>query len=146
MKPSTPITILMVDDDMDDRDMVREVFSLHGGSIDFHEAGNGEEMLDYLRHAGRYAAAGGTPRPKLIILDLNMPRLDGREALGRLKEDPDLRAIPVVVLTTSDSMDDVRRSYDLGASSYLIKPATYTGLADAINRFCQYWLGVVALP
>jgi CheY-like chemotaxis protein len=107
---------------------------------------NGEDLMDYLRRQGRFAPPAHAPRPGLILLDLNMPRKDGREALAELKSDPDLREIPVVVLTTSSSEEDLHRIYGLGANSYITKPVTFRGLVEAMKQLGRYWFELVELP
>jgi CheY-like chemotaxis protein len=145
-KPGKPITILMADDDADDRRLTKDAFdeSRLANALRFVE--DGEELFEYLRHTGRYANADEAPRPGLILLDLNMPRLDGRAALRELKNDPDLRQIPVVVLTTSKADEDVYRSYDLGVNSYIVKPVTFEALVDILQTLEKYWIEIVELP
>jgi CheY-like chemotaxis protein len=139
------ITILMADDDADDRLLTRDalVESRLGNDLRFVE--DGQELMDYLKHQGRYAKQEA-PRPGLILLDLNMPRKDGRQALQEIKADPDLRSIPVVVLTTSKAEEDVLRTYDLGANSFITKPVTFEGLVEIIRALGNYWFRVVQLP
>jgi CheY-like chemotaxis protein len=139
------ITILMADDDADDRLLTRDalVESRLGNDLRFVE--DGQELMDYLKHQGRYAKQEA-PRPGLILLDLNMPRKDGRQALQEIKADPDLRSIPVVVLTTSKAEEDVLRTYDLGANSFITKPVTFQGLVEIIRALGNYWFRVVQLP
>ncbi|GAC1463101.1 MAG: response regulator [Isosphaeraceae bacterium] len=147
MDPSTKsITILMADDDADDRMMAKEALdeSLLANEIRFVE--DGVELLAYLRRQGKYAAPDAAPRPGLVLLDLNMPRMDGREALRQIKADPELRRIPVVVMTTSSSEEDIYRTYDLGVSSYIAKPVSFEGLVDVMRCLGQYWFDIVALP
>jgi CheY-like chemotaxis protein len=143
--PGRPITILMADDDEDDRELAREALegTRLGERMEF--VVDGQDLIDYLRHEGPYAEAP-TPRPSIILLDLNMPRKDGREALAELKADESLRQIPVVVLTTSNDELDVQNAYDLGASSYITKPVTNTHLADVMQMVARYWSEVVVLP
>lgn len=140
------ITILMADDDEEDRMLTRKAFELNrvGNELRFVE--DGEDLLDYLYQRGKYEGGAGAPRPGLILLDLNMPRLDGREALEVIKRDPALRRIPVVVMTTSEADQDIARSYDLGANSYVTKPVTFESLAQVIKALDQYWFEIVALP
>ena len=107
---------------------------------------DGEELLDYLYHRGRYADVASSPTPGLILLDLNMPRKDGREALREIKADPALRQIPVVVLTTSKAEEDVYRAYDLGVSSFITKPVTFDGLVGVMKTLGKYWFEIVNLP
>jgi CheY-like chemotaxis protein len=140
------ITVLMADDDDDDREMTREAME---DTKMFHPlrcVSDGEALLDYLRRRGRFAEPGAAPRPGLILLDLNMPRKDGLEALDEIKADPDLRRIPVVVLTTSKAEEDVVRSYELGASSFITKPVSFTGLVEVVRALGTYWLEIVELP
>lgn len=141
-----PITILMADDDEEDRMLTKKAFELNrlGNELRFVE--DGEDLLDYLHQRGKYEDAALAPRPGLILLDLNMPRLDGREALAVIKSDPSLRRIPVVVMTTSEADQDIARSYDLGANSYVTKPVTFDSLAQVIKALDQYWFEIVALP
>jgi CheY-like chemotaxis protein len=145
MLDTRPITILMADDDADDRELAREALAESRVLNDLHAVGDGAELLDFLRHQGRYEHQD-TPRPDLILLDLNMPKLDGREALGVLKNDPKLRSIPVVILTTSRAEEDVARSYDLGANSFISKPVTFVGLVDVMRELGRYWVVIVELP
>ena len=121
----TPITILLADDDADDRMLARDALKESRLANELHEVVDGEDLLDYLRQRGRYAEPGLAPRPGLILLDLNMPRKDGREALAEIKRDPSLRCIPVVVLTTSQAEQDIFGTYDLGANSFISKPVTF---------------------
>lgn len=141
----TGLTLLLADDDPDDRMMALEAFEESRLANNIVTVEDGQELLDYLYCAGRYA--GTTPtRPAIILLDLNMPRVDGREALGRIKSDPDLRRIPVVVLTTSKAEEDVVRAYDLGVNSFITKPVTFDQLLTVIRDLSRYWLEIVELP
>lgn len=140
-----PITILMADDDEDDCVMTREALEEARLGNDLRFVRDGEELLDYLKRRGRFAGAEA-PRPGLILLDLNMPRKDGREALREIKADPELRRIPIVVLTTSKAEEDVFRTYDLGANSFVSKPVTFEGLANLMRSLGQYWFEIVELP
>lgn len=141
-----PVIFLMADDDPDDRLLIKEAFqeSLLSNSIYFVE--DGVELLDYLRHKNKFSNHELSPTPDLILLDLNMPRKDGREALAEIKSDPHLRYIPVVVLTTSKAEEDIIRSYDIGAASYITKPVTFDGLVNAIRGLGHYWVQIVRLP
>jgi len=142
-----PISILICDDDEDDRMLTRQALEAAHISNDLCFVEDGEQLLDYLYQRGRYAGEKGlAPRPGLILLDLNMPRMDGREALKLIKEDPSLHDIPVVVLTTSALSADVARSYQLGVNSFMTKPVTFTGLVAAMNVLGRYWLEIVELP
>lgn len=111
-----------------------------------HFVEDGEELLEYLRHEGRYAAEQENVRPGLILLDLNMPRMDGREALHAIKSDPKLKAIPIVVLTTSCAEEDIVRSYSSGANSFISKPVTFEGLVGVVKTLGAYWFEIVDLP
>jgi CheY-like chemotaxis protein len=141
-----PITILMADDDPDDRLMTKEAFEEYRLANDLRFVEDGVELLDYLKRRGRYADPGSSPRPGLILLDLNMPRKDGREALEEIKADPHLRTIRIVVLTTSKAEEDIYRSYNLSAASYITKPVTFEGLVEVVKTLGKYWLEIVELP
>lgn len=143
---SSPITILMADDDVEDRLLTKEAFEMNRITNPLCFVEDGEELMDYLHHRGKYTDEDSAPRPGLILLDLNMPRKDGREALEEIQADPELRRIPTVVLTTSQADEDVLGSYDLGANSYIAKPVTFNSLVAVINSLGQYWLQVVELP
>jgi CheY-like chemotaxis protein len=140
-----PITILMADDDEDDRDLARDALegTRLGERMEF--VSDGQDLIDYLRHDGPYAQAP-RPRPSIILLDLNMPRKDGREALAEIKADASLRQIPVVILTTSSDDVDVQNAYALGASSYITKPVTHGKLIEVMQMVARYWSEVVELP
>ena len=143
-----PLTILMADDDEDDRDLTRDAL-LDAKNVDRMQfVVDGQDLIDYLRRVGPYGSpdAAQRPRPSLILLDLNMPRKDGREALAEIKSDHELRSIPVVILTTSNDEQDVRRAYDLGANSYITKPVTGSKLHDVLATLAEYWSQVVVLP
>jgi two-component system response regulator len=141
-----PITILMADDDPDDRDLTRDAFAEArlANTVKFVE--DGVELMDYLCRRGRYADPAASPRPGLILLDLNMPRKDGRECLEEIKADPKLRGIRVIVLTTSKAEEDIVRSYELSASSYITKPVTFDALVEVVRTLGKYWLEIVELP
>ncbi|MEQ1862153.1 MAG: response regulator [Chthoniobacteraceae bacterium] len=136
----------MADDDADDRQLTREALEDARLINDIRFVENGEELLDYLRRRGKYAPPAEAPLPGLILLDLNMPRKDGRVVLKEIKEDPELRRIPVVVLTTSKSDEDIYRSYDLGVNSYIVKPVTFEALVDILQTLEKYWFEIVELP
>ncbi|WP_168222348.1 response regulator [Aquisphaera giovannonii] len=139
------ITILMADDDPDDRDFARRALSQSRLTNDLRCVEDGQELLDYLGRRGRYAPEGSAPRPGLILLDLNMPGVDGREALQVIKADPTLRQIPVVILTTSRAEEDIFRSYDLGANSFITKPVSLAGLVEVMRDLGHYWFEIVEL-
>ena len=140
------IVILMADDDPDDCLLVSKAFEESRLCNDLRFVKNGEELMDYLYQRDKYQNAADAPRPGIILLDLNMPKKDGREALREIKSDPSLRSIPVVILTTSKEDEDVLRSYDLGANSYVTKPVTFQGLVDVVKSLGNYWLEIVELP
>ena len=138
--------ILMADDDPDDRLLASDAVEESGleGELRFVE--NGEELLDYLLHRGKFQAASEAPRPSLILLDLNMPRKDGREVLREIRAKPELRSIPVVVFTTSRADIDVGKIYELGANSFISKPFQFDALVNVMKVIGQYWFQTVALP
>ena len=141
-----PISILVADDDPDDRMMIQEAFTENriANQIVFVE--DGEQLMTYLRREGLFAEHKDKPYPGIILLDLNMPKKDGREALRELKADPDLCRIPIIVLTTSQAEEDIVRTYGLGVSSFITKPVSFEGLVEAVRVICQYWIQIVALP
>jgi CheY-like chemotaxis protein len=142
-----PITILICDDDEDDRLLTRQALEAAHVANTLRFVEDGVQLLDYLYQRGKYSGeAGLAPRPGLILLDLNMPNMDGREALAILKADPSLREIPVVMLSESRLDEDIARSYGLGATSYIAKPITFSRLVDAMNALGRYWLEIVELP
>ena len=140
------ITILLADDDPDDRKLTQDAFTENRLANVLHCVEDGEELMEYLRHQGRYADQKNAPLPGLILLDFNMPRKDGREALKEIKADPELRRIPIVVLTTSKAEEDILRTYDLGVNSYVTKPVTFKSLVELIKILGRYWFEVVELP
>lgn len=140
------ITILLADDDPDDRKLTQDAFAENRLANVLHCVEDGEELLEYLHRRGKYTNLRNTPLPGLILLDLNMPRKDGREALKEIKADPDLRRIPIVVLTTSQAEEDIIRTYDLGVNSYVTKPVTFKSLVELIKVLGSYWFEVVELP
>lgn len=141
-----PIVILMADDDAEDREFARDALKASRLANHFHTVGDGVELLQYLRHEGPFASERPSPRPGLILLDLQMPKMDGFEVLREIRGDPALSRIPVVVLTTSGADEDIARSYDLGANSYIRKPVSFEGLVHAITTLGQYWFELVELP
>lgn len=141
-----PVTILYAEDDPDDRMLAADAFKENHHTFRLETVNDGRELLDYLLRLGRYTDPSLSPRPGLILLDLNMPRLDGREALAEIKAHPELRRIPVVVMTTSRAETDILRSYDLGAASYIVKPVTFASLVEVLRDLGRYWFEIVALP
>ena len=140
------IVILIADDDPDDRMLAKEAWEESRLANDVHFVTDGEELMDYLYRRGEYAALGTESRPGVILLDLNMPRKDGREALKEIKADPKLRQIPIVVLTTSKAEEDIYRSYDLGVNSFITKPVTFESLVEVMKTLGKYWFEIVELP
>ena len=145
-KRSKPITILMADDDPDDRALTREAFEESCLANDLRFVEDGEELMDYLHRRGRYSDPEEAPFPSLILLDLNMPRMDGRDALREIKAAPRFRAIRIIIMTTSKAEEDVLRMYNLSATSYITKPVTFDGLIEVIKTLGKYWLEIVELP
>ncbi len=143
---SVAVTILMADDDEDDRLLALDALKEGRVLNNLHCVEDGVELLEYLRREGKFADPATSPRPSLILLDLNMPRMDGREALQHIKADPNLRSIPVVILTTSKEEEDMIRGYDLGAASYITKPVNFEGLVDLMRAIGRYWIEFVELP
>ncbi len=140
------ITILYADDDAEDRMLVKDAWAENRLANELHFVEDGEELMDYLRRRGNYTHLADQPLPGMILLDLNMPRKDGREALQEIKADPRLRSIPVVVLTTSKAEEDILRAYDLGVNSFILKPVTFQSLVDLTLTLSKYWFEVVELP
>jgi two-component system, response regulator len=142
-----PITILLADDDEEDRELTREALQDARLANEMRFVVDGQDLMDYLRRRGRYAGDSvEAPRPGIILLDLNMPKKDGREALKEIKSDPELRRIPVIVLTTSKDEEDVFRTYDLGVNSFITKPVTFGGLVEVLSTWSRYWFELVELP
>lgn len=140
-----PITILVADDDAEDRMMIREAFSENHLANQLQFVEDGEDLIDYLSEGGKYQSAP-CPKPGLILLDLNMPKKDGREALQEIKRNPQWRGIPVVVLTTSKAEEDIFRTYDLGVNSFITKPVTFDALVSITKEIGRYWFEIVELP
>lgn len=146
MDKQNTITILMADDDEDDRLMTKEALDETplGSNLRFVE--DGEELLDYLFQRNNYSDPAKAPRPDLILLDLNMPKKDGREALKEIKSSPELKNIPVVVLTTSKAEEDIYQTYELGVNSFISKPVTFEGMVETMKTLSLYWFNIVSLP
>jgi len=141
-----PIVILLADDDEEDRMLAADALEESRVVNDLRFVEDGDELLDYLYRRGRYSEPDAAPTPGLILLDLNMPRKDGREALREIKADPDLRRIPIIVLTTSKAEEDIYRTYDLGANSFITKPVSFEGLVNVMRDIGRYWIEIVELP
>ena len=139
------ITILFAEDDSDECLLVQKAFQEIDTAYDIFFVPDGIELLQYLNKQGRYHAPSSAPRPDLILLDLNMPRMDGRQALAEIKADPDLRSIPVVVFTNSHTQQDILRTYDLGGAGFIIKPLNFEGMREVVKVLNEYWFEVVEL-
>ena len=146
MKVRNQVPILVADDDPDDCQMIREALQESRLLNELHFVGNGEELMNYLNHQGHFEDQSKHPLPGLILLDLNMPKKDGREALKEIKSDPKLRQIPVVVLTTSKAEEDIFRTYNLGVNSYITKPVAFNSLVQIMRDLGRYWFEIVELP
>ncbi|HUW49959.1 MAG TPA: response regulator [Sulfuricella sp.] len=146
MKINRAAEILLVEDDAGDQELFRRALLSNMVKKNLHVVKDGEEALDYLYRRGSYAKAQKYPMPDLILLDLNLPRLDGRQFLSNIKADPKLHRIPAVVLTTSQQEKDIAQSYDAGANSYVVKPATVEQIMRLVNVLVAYWFEVVQLP
>ncbi|WP_404340974.1 response regulator [Pseudoalteromonas mariniglutinosa] len=141
-----PITILMADDDEDDRLLTQDALAESRVLNELFFVEDGVELLEYLERKGKFSDKTLSPRPGLILLDLNMPRMDGREALQAIKSNQALKGIPVVILTTSKQEEDMIKGYDLGAASYITKPVTFDGLVELMKTLGKYWVEFVELP
>ena len=144
-QPSLP-TILLVEDSIDDYEAAMRSFKAAHLDNPVHWCKTGQEALDYLKHEGTYAHAPGAAKPALVLLDLNMPGIDGRKVLAIVKQDPALKKTPIVILTTSSDERDVTHCYELGASTYIQKPVDFDGLIGAVGRIKDYWFGIALLP
>ena len=140
-----PITILIADDDPEDRMLAAEALKESRLANDIRFVEDGEELIDYLLYRGRFTNPDDAPRPGVILLDLNMPRKDGREALREIKENSELRRIPIIVLTTSKAEIDIYRSYDLGVNSFIVKPVTFDSLVEVMQVLGRYWFEIVEI-
>ena len=146
IRSTLPIRILVAEDDADDRMMIKDAFeeSRLGNPVDFVE--DGVQLMDYLTRQGQWQNLGDTPFPGFILLDLNMPRKDGRTALREIKASPVLQRIPIVILTTSKAEEDIVRTYNLGVNSFICKPVTFDSLVEIVRTVGRYWIEIVALP
>jgi CheY-like chemotaxis protein len=140
------ITILLAEDDQDDRYLISEALDESGSENQLYIVENGEFLLDFLKNRGRYTDRQKYPRPDVIMLDLNMPLMDGREALAEIKKDPQLKRIPIIVLTTSQSDEDINATYDLGITGFITKPMDFRELVGIMESFGNYWFQSVTLP
>jgi CheY-like chemotaxis protein len=145
-KDGKPITILVADDDPDDRILVQDALTESRLANDVRFVEDGEELMDYLLHRHKYADAASAPSPGLILLDLNMPRKDGREAIREIKADAQLKFIPIVVLTTSRAEEDIYKTYNLGVNSFITKPVTFESFVELMRLLGRYWFEIVELP
>jgi len=136
----------MADDDADDRRLTRDAFAEAKLVNDLRFVEDGVELLDYLYRRGKYSDPASSPRPSILLLDLNMPRKDGREALKEIKSDKQFNLIRVLIMTTSKAEEDIVRSYSLSAASYISKPVTFDGLVEVVRALGHYWLEIVELP
>jgi len=141
----TPIVILIADDDEEDRMLTQEALEERRLANELRFVPDGEELMDYLKRRGKYAEPWTSPRPGLILLDLNMPKMDGRECLAAIKADEDLRNIPVFVLTTSQVEEDVHQTYELGGSSFISKPVTFEAFLELVSTVTGYGIEIVAV-
>jgi CheY-like chemotaxis protein len=146
MNEGKSMTIVVAEDDPDDRLLIEDAFEESSTPGELHFVQDGEELLQYLRREADWSSLDGQPLPALVLLDLNMPKLDGREALKKIKNDENLCVIPIVVLTTSKAEEDVQSSYQSGVNSYLSKPRTFEGLVEIVKTLNQYWMSTVRLP
>lgn len=146
MKQGKAIYIVVADDDEDDRLMTKEAFEELKILNELFFVKDGVELLDFLYRRNQYADVEKSPRPGLILLDLNMPRIDGREALKIIKADESLRSIPITIFTTSKAEEDIIRSYNLGVNCFVTKPVTYPGLVDVVRQLNSFWFELVELP
>ncbi len=138
--------ILVAEDDPDDQFLLVEALEENGWDCQYHFVTDGEEVMDFLYHRGSYSDIHRFPRPSLILLDLNMPRKDGREVLRDIKFDPGLRQIPIVVLTTSSNIDDITKAYDLGVNSFIAKPVSFESMVTTVRVLIGYWFHILRLP
>ncbi len=146
IKPKSKVPILVADDDLDDCQMIKEALQESRLLNEIHFVHDGEELMNYLNHQGKYTDQIKYPQPGLILLDLNMPKKDGREALKEIKTNPALRQIPVVVLTTSKAEEDIYRTYNLGVNSFITKPIAFNSLVTIMTELGRYWFEIVELP
>ncbi|MBD2017879.1 response regulator [Microcoleus sp. FACHB-53] len=144
--PRKRITILLAEDAIADQSLMKQALKRSRLLNNLYIVTNGEELLNYLHRRHQYSDIATSPRPDLILVDWHLPKIDGPEVIQAIKTDPSLRRIPIVVLTSSSSEQDIRRSYEVGASSYFIKPMTFDSLVEAVNTLGEYWFHIVELP
>ena len=141
-----PETILLIEDDHGDRELTRRALRSCNSKATLHCVDNGEEALDYLQHKGKFQEANSSPRPDIILLDINMPKLDGRGFLRQLRRIESLSSLPVVTLTTSNNHTDINEMYSLGTNSFITKPSSIAQFVEVIKSLDEYWFQTVALP
>lgn len=146
MKEDKTPLILIADDDEYDQMFIKEAFDENFEKNEIYFVNNGVELLDYLKRKNKYSNPALSPRPSIILLDLNMPKMDGREALKEIKSDPKLRTIPVVILTTSKSEQDILKTYDLGVNCFITKPVSFASFLEVTRTLGHYWFDIVKLP
>ncbi|MEO5657479.1 MAG: response regulator [Nitrospiria bacterium] len=146
MTTARPVTILLVEDNLQDIEITRRAFAKGRVKNDLIAVRDGEEALDYLYRRGRYQDPGTSPRPGMILLDLNLPKIGGMEVLQQIKKDDDLRTIPVIVLTVSEREQDIVNSYDLGVNTYIQKPVEFESFMRVVNTVHEYWILIATLP
>lgn len=146
MRQKKLVPILVADDDVEDCQMIKEALRESRLVNQLHFVHNGEELMQYLNHQGKFSDRNEYPLPGLILLDLNMPKMDGREALIEIKGNPKLRSIPVIVLTTSRAEEDIERVYNVGVNSFITKPIEFNSLVQIMRDLGRYWFEIVELP
>ena len=146
MKTTASIEILIADDDADDQMLIIDALKESRLKNNVQCVENGEELMDYLRNKGKYSDQKKYPTPGIILLDLNMPKKDGREALKEIRADEKLKRIPIIILTTSKAEEDVLKTYNLGANSFITKPVTFIAMVEVMNKLKNYWFEIVELP
>lgn len=146
MKTLKSIEILVADDDSEDQMIIVDALKESRLKNNVRCVDNGEELMDYLNNRGKYSDKNKYPTPGIILLDLNMPKKDGREALKEIKADENLRSIPIIILTTSKAEEDILKTYNLGANSFITKPVTFLAMVEVMNSLKNYWFEIVILP
>ncbi len=146
MKPKRVIEILIADDDAEDIMLIKDALNESRLKNGVQSVKDGEELMHYLRNEGKYSDKDKYPTPGIILLDLNMPKKDGREALKEIKADKNLRSIPIVILTTSKAEEDILKTYNLGVSSFITKPVKFSTMVDVMKTLNKYWFEIVELP